>query len=379
MVDVERAEASSLGVSASAAYQFERRQIEILETEDEMLRNMQRLGGILREWSDSRPSLPSPRLTRFLLTSTYDTLRALRQVHKEVRAQLAAGRSRRGQTIEHVRQMFSPVMSARLVEWHSKYEEKATEISTILQAPRGSDVAHDEPDACRNEAHERVALDLLLRPTQRLMKYPLFLEALIGDAHSMDKAGTEGAAVLASTLTETLELAREVVEKVNDAKRLREQHERVRALANCVGDVPEGVRIAHSRRRVLVEAGNMMQRGREGYRTLFVLNDAVLVCKQGMRKVNTAGSILHDLRFKDLISLRGISQRLCPSVIPPSGFSQARGADDFGSMDVSDALVAEKYGHALSTKERAFSFELRGRCFLGEGCRPLSSRLLRGV
>jgi hypothetical protein len=350
--------------AAVAAYKYERRQVEILETEDEMLRNMQRLGGILREWCQDSSSVP-PRLSRGLLISTHDTLRALRQVHKEVRAQLAAGRRGGGHSIEHVRQLFSPVMRSRLVEWHSSYEEKATQVSAIFQERQHLSVPHDP----QHEGHVRAALDLLLRPTQRLMKYHLFLEALISDANEMDRSGMEGAAVLASTLEESLVLARDVVEKVNDAKRLREQHERVRALTECVCDVPEGVRIAHSRRRVLAEAGNIMQRGREGYRTLFVLNDAVLVCKQGMRKIESAGSALHDLRFKDLISLRGISQRLCPSVIPPSAYIHAHGAEDAGSegvdSNVSGALFAEKYGHTLTTKERAFSFELRGRCFLG--------------
>lgn len=117
------------------------------------------------------------------------------------------------------------------------------------------------------------------------------------------------------------------------------------------------------------EAGNVMQRGREGYRTLFVFNDALLVCKQGMRKVESSGSPLQDLRFKDLISFRGISQRLCPTVIPPSAFLQPTGAEDASSRGVnahaSDALIAERYGQAPSSKEWAFSFELRGRCFLG--------------
>jgi len=354
-------------MTPSPQRRFERRQIEILETEDEACRNMQRLGFLLRERSDDAwASTPA-----HLLTSTHDTLRALREVHKEVRAQLAAARGfgPDPKGVAHLRRAFSPVMRARLVAWHSQYEERATQISAILQARQRPSSPQEPPVAAGAEQQERAALDLLLRPTQRLMKYPLFLEALADDARAMDRAGKPGAATLASELAEALAQAREIATEVNAAKRLREQHERVRELAQSVGDVPEGVRIARTRRRVLIEAGNVMQRGREGYRTLFVFNDALLVCKQGMRKVESSGSALQDLRFKDLISFRGISQRLCPSIIPPSAFLQPAGADDVASRGVdahvADALIPERYGQALSMKERAFSFELRGRCFLG--------------
>lgn len=89
-------------------------------------------------------------------------------------------------------------------------------------------------------------MDLLLRPTQRLMKYPLFFEALADDALAMDRAGEPGAVALASELAEALAQTREIAKEVNAAKRLREQHERVHELAHCVGDVPEGVYIART-------------------------------------------------------------------------------------------------------------------------------------
>ena len=60
--------------------QFERRQLEVLETEDELLRNIQRLGAIIRAWlADEDEPWAALRASRPLLVTTHDTLRALRQ------------------------------------------------------------------------------------------------------------------------------------------------------------------------------------------------------------------------------------------------------------------------------------------------------------
>ena len=60
--------------------QFERRQLEVLETEDELLRNIQRLGAIIRAWlADEDAPWAALRVSRSLLVTTHDTLRALRQ------------------------------------------------------------------------------------------------------------------------------------------------------------------------------------------------------------------------------------------------------------------------------------------------------------
>ena len=347
--------------------QFERRTIEVLETEDEMLRNMQRLGAVLRAyvddavWAAHRPS-------RALLVTTHDTLRALRQVHKDVRALAAASLGSgdggaRGKHTSRLAQIFAPAMAARLGQWHSQFEESATRLSALLHARQRP------PPSAGGEELQREALDLLLRPTQRLMKYPLFLDALAQHAGD-DEVG--------QTLAHAAAAARGVAAAVNDAKRLREQYERVRVLADCIREVPEGVVIDHPRRRVLMEASNIMQKGREGYRRLFVLTDAVVVCKQGMKKVESSGAP-EDVRFKDLISLRYLSPQMLPSVItPPALLASLR--DEVGEdadAAVSDLSIAEKYGAGLSTKERAFSFELRGRCFLGP--QVLVSRLVGAI
>ena len=299
------------------AAQFERRQIEVLETEDEMLRNAQRLGCVLRMWVDDA-EWTSHRPSRALLVNTHDTLRALRQVHKDVRALVAASL---GGEARKIAQVFAPAMCARLEQWHSQYEESATRLSSILHARH--------PRAGGDEELQRVALDFLLRPTQRLMKYPLFLDELA--KHACDDA-------LCQALTEATAAARGVAAHVNDAKRLREQHDRVYVLAESIRDVPEGVLIGNPRRRVLMEASNIMQKGREGYRRLFVLNDAVIVCKQGMKKVESSAGAPEDVRFKDLISLRYLSPRMLPSVItPPALLASLR--DEDGSSKVFCMMV----------------------------------------
>ena len=42
-----------------------------------------------------------------------------------------------------------------------------------------------------------------------------------------------------------------------------------------------------------------------------------------------------------------------------------------------DELITERYAEGLSTKELAFSFDLRGRCFLGP--QVLISRLVAAI
>jgi hypothetical protein len=366
------------------AAQFERRQIEVLETEDEMLRNAQRLGCVLRTWVDDA-GWASQRKPRALLVTTHDTLRALRQVHKDVRALVAASL---GGGARKIAQVFAPAMCARLEQWHSQYEQCATRLSSLLHARH--------PRAGGDEELQRVALDLLLRPTQRLMKYPLFLDELA--KHACDDA-------LCQALTEAAAAARGVAAHVNDAKRLREQHDRVYVLAESIRDVPEGVVIGNPRRRVLMEASNIMQKGREGYRRLFVLNDAVIVCKQGMKKVEFSAGVSEDVRFKDLISLRYLSPQMLPSVItPPALLASLRDEDGFskvlymvtlpmkrtraltlenlsqaddGGGAIANELISERYAEGLSTKELAFSFDLRGRCFLGP--QILISRLVGAI
>jgi hypothetical protein len=334
---------------------FERRLIEVLETEDEALRNMQRLGGLLREWIDDE-SWPSN--ARSLLITVHDTLRALRQVHKHVRGLVAAALGREPHHARKVAEIFSSKMGARLVEWHSKYEEGATQLSKILHARQDASVSNGRDD-------ERKALDLLLRPTQRMMKYSLFLDALLEHAPLM-RCGEQDD-TLVHVLREANAAVRNLVHQVNQGKLHRDQLQRVHELASRVRDVPEGVVISKLRRRVIFEAGNIMQRGREGYRKVFVFNDAVLVCKQGMHKVDSNIGALEEMRFKDLISLRGISLQQCPNVIVPSALLSSVGGGDAGNLDpktpsVSEAAISENYPQ--SSKERAFSLELRGRLFL---------------
>ena len=79
------------------------------------------------------------------------------------------------------------------------------------------------------------------------MKYPLFLDALAQHAGD-DEVG--------QTLAHAAAAARGVAAAVNDAKRLREQYERVRVLADCIREVPEGVVICPG---VITHASNIVE------------------------------------------------------------------------------------------------------------------------
>jgi hypothetical protein len=308
-----------------------RRHVELCETEDECVRYMSRLACCLHSFITTGPW---NRGDKCVFTCTHDALQSASRVHIGVRGKLAASLT----DAHRLGSVFEGEVRDDLIKWHSVFEEAASACSSILRSSE-----------CGEEQIE--ALDLLMRPTQRLMQYRLFLEEMLSDCRILDSAPL----TLPAALEESLAAVKAVCVAVNENRRERERVERVMLLAERVQGVPEGVSLNRRGRILLLEQEAVMQKNCAAYRTLVLFNDALLVLQGSEQRsfsfftasapADAAPHAQPELHFRDLISLAGLDPVSSVVAEPPAA---SRDGADLGTA---------------AARERSWSFELRGRVF----------------
>jgi hypothetical protein len=97
--------------------------------------------------------------------------------------------------------------------------------------------------------------------------------------------------------------------------------------------VPSDINIVKPGREFILDDGNFREKGRAGYRHLYLFNDSVLVCKPGegiMGKVFKAHD--QDLKFKRLIPLTAFKPSDYPIVHEPSASPAADSPESPGGV-----------------------------------------------
>lgn len=206
-----------------------RRHVELCETEDELLRNMSRLTLCLSAFSSSGVWT---RGDERVFNRTHDVLRAASQAHLEVRAGLAASLA----DAHRLGSVFDAGLAEQMAECHSALEDAASACSSIIREA-GSGEENLE------------ALDLLMRPTQRLMQYRLFLQEILADCTILQSSPPS----LLAAIEQGLEAVKRICGAVNEKRRQRERVERVGLIAERVVGVPEGVTLIRRDRLFLLD------------------------------------------------------------------------------------------------------------------------------
>ena len=100
--------------------------------------------------------------------------------------------------------------------------------------------------------------DLLVRPSQRVMKYGLFLEEMAADALRSEQPELE------LSLRDTARQVKEIVTNINERIRGIQRRERVQMIAARVRAIPADVRLVEHGREFVIDDGNFRERGRAG-------------------------------------------------------------------------------------------------------------------
>ena len=236
---------ASLHTKQEAAHRrLTRRHVELCETEDECIRNMSRLTLCLSAFSASGVWL---RGDVRVFNCTRDVLRAAVQAHMEVRAALSASLA----DAHRLGSVFDTVIADQMIEGHSAFEEAASACSSIIREAGGGE-------------ENMEALDLLMRPTQRLMQYRLYLEEMLSDCTILESSPPS----LRAALQQGLEAVKRICAAVNENRRERERVERVGLIAERVVGVPEGVTLLKRDRLFLLDQDTFMQKDCTSYRKL---------------------------------------------------------------------------------------------------------------
>lgn len=244
---------------SAAAQRIGKRYNEMLESEFGMVQDLQQLIAALTVLSQDKAWKLRDEHVQ-LIHRTSSTVNDLVRVHS---------------TIREMMQMFagSPAGLAQvflgsqddLVTVHGEFQTLSTCVMVVLQKKAGGQVIGDRAVGTTLKAEGSLAAalapiqDLLVRPSQRVMKYGLFLEEMATDAKRSEQPELE------LTLRDTARQVKEIVANINERIRGIQRRERVQMIAARVRAIPADVRLVEHGREFLIDDGNFRERGRAGY------------------------------------------------------------------------------------------------------------------
>ena len=322
---------------SAAAGRIGKRYKELLETECTLCDDMDQLIATLTVASQDKTWNLRPEHVQ-LIQRTCSSVSELVRVHSSIRERMAmfACPDQLAGTFQ--------IVKDELVTVHGEFQTLSTCVMVVLQKRAGGQVIGDRAvgTTVKSEGSLAAALapiqDLLVRPSQRVMKYGLFLDEMAADARRSEQLDLE------ANLQQTGQLVRGVAADINERIRGIQRRERVQMIAARVRAVPSGVSIIKPGREFVLDDGNFREmdidtsgrgRGRAGYRHLYLFSDALLVCKPGenlLRQVFSSKSKDQDLKFKRLISLNSIKPSEYPCVCEPPAACTPDSPESPGSM-----------------------------------------------
>jgi hypothetical protein len=138
--------------------------------------------------------------------------------------------------------------------------------------------------------------DMIVRPTQRFLRYPLFLDAL-SKAHPPSS----------QMLEPVRQQLRSAITSMNDRKRQHAMSQRAASIFPLIDAMPADLDASKLSSRRLLQEGRFAQNDKRGPRQVFLFEDFLLSCKP--RATGRYG-------FKDFISLSGLSAGDVASMAP---------------------------------------------------------------
>eukprot|EP01086_Lenisia_limosa_P006836 TRINITY_DN26005_c0_g1_i1.p1 TRINITY_DN26005_c0_g1~~TRINITY_DN26005_c0_g1_i1.p1 ORF type:complete len:304 (+),score=45.25 TRINITY_DN26005_c0_g1_i1:33-914(+) len=177
--------------------------------------------------------------------------------------------------------------------------------------------------------------DFLIKPVQRVCKYPLLLRELL-------KATNEDHPDYFN-LTEGLNKIRKTVDMINERHRERQNLERVSRVAQMLDNVPDNFQLIHPQRRLLKEGDcDVSSGGKLHPRHIFLFNDIVLIVKMKKNSAKFRGQLpIKGLQLLPLASTKDMSAPI--ELQHPSGsviLSYPSTIDlDIWSKDINSAIA----------------------------------------
>ena len=306
--------ATALTHFSAAEERINKRYKEMLESECTMCEGMQHLLAALHNLTQDKAwKLGQGHVE--LVERTRSCVDDLVRVHSAIREKMA--------TFAGVPVQLTAIFESSkddLVTAHGQFQTLSTCVMAVLQKKAGGQVVGDRAvgTAVKKEGSLAAELlpiqDLLVRPSQRVMKYKLFLEEMATDARRSENWKLE------KELQETVSIVGSIVTDINERIRRIQRRERVNMIAARVRGVPSDVSIVKAGREFLLDDGFFRERGRAGYRHLYLFNDSLLVCKPGENLLGKVFSLSHDqdLKFKRLIPFSSLRPSIYPQVCEPS-------------------------------------------------------------
>jgi len=322
MAEVQNASAAETPKTpqSAAAERIGKRYKEMLESECQMCEDMQQLIATLTLLSQDKAWKLRPEHVQ-LIQRTCSTVHDLVRVHSAIREKMAmfAG------CTNALTEVFTGSQE-EMVTVHGEFQTLSTCVMVVLQKKAGGQVIGDRAVGTTLKAEGSLAAalapvqDLLVRPSQRVMKYSLFLDEMAADARRSEQFDVE------KTLRETLKVVRGITMDINERIRGIQRRERVQMIATRVRAVPSDMSIVKVGREFIMDDHKFREKGRAGYRSLYLFNDSVLVCKtEESKKSNMLRNWWtqadQDLKFKRLIPLSSLKPSEYPVVCNPDSAS----------------------------------------------------------
>lgn len=245
----------------AAAERVGKRYKEMLESECQLCDDMQQLIATLTLLSQDKAWKLRPEHVK-LIQRTCSSIHDLVQVHSGVRERMAMFA---GSPLS-LTEIFSGNRD-EMVTVHGEFQTLSTCVMVVLQKKAGGQVIGDRAvgTTMKSEGSLAAALapvqDLLVRPSQRVMKYGLFVEEMAADARRSQQTDLE------KTLQETTKIVRGIAMDINERIRGIQRRERVQMIATRVRAVPADMSIVKPGREFILDDGNF----REKVGTAFLL------------------------------------------------------------------------------------------------------------
>jgi len=282
---------------------------ELLSSETKVCESLNQLMQKLQEIEQDKAWKLGPEHVK-LITRTSGCCELLIQLHETIAEKVAmfVGPS-------HLAGVFE-ASENELITHHSEFQTLSSCVMVVLQKKAGGQVIGDRAVGTSPKMQDNLASalhslqDLLVRPSQLVMKYHLFLDEMVKDA-----AGSPDE----ENVRKCLNIAKRLTSEINERIRGIQRRERVVLIASRVRAVPPEIEIVKEGREFLLDDGYFREHGRAGYRHLYLFNDAVLVCKPGetvIGKFFTKND--RDLKFKRFIPLAAIKPSELPVVRDPA-------------------------------------------------------------
>jgi len=238
----------------AAAERVGKRYKEMLESECQLCDDMQELIATLTLLSQDKAWKLRPEHVK-LIQRTCSCIHDLVQVHSGVRERMAMFA---GSPLS-LSEIFSGNRD-EMVTVHGEFQTLSTCVMVVLQKKAGGQVIGDRAvgTTLKSEGSLAAALapvqDLLVRPSQRVMKYGLFVEEMAADARRSEQAELE------KTLQETTKIVRGIAMDINERIRGIQRRERVQMIATRVRAVPADMSIVKPGREFILDDGNFREK-----------------------------------------------------------------------------------------------------------------------